>query len=177
MVENWYKELKDTNIPMLVIKKGDRFKVEPEDMINSFIENGDSVAKNEKQFEKYQYIRYNKEFPIGEEITIDEKNINYKFNKYVYCRKVFDDVCKKQGRITQSKKISLLIELVKHNLLKNYKYSIRGANQVCRCKKNDPDEMSKPLSKKDIDKLVMPVIALVYNISDDKRISSLKTTK
>ena len=49
-------------------------------------------------------------------------------------RKLLDDVCKKQGKLTQSKKLSLLIEFIKHNVLKNYKYSIRGANQICSCK-------------------------------------------
>ena len=90
-------------------------------------------------------------------------------------RKLLDDVCKKQGRISQSKKLSLLIEYIKHNVLKSSKYVIKGS-KVYEYKKNDSGDEPKPLDRKYIDKLVMPTITSVYNLKDDnKQISSLKT--
>lgn len=165
-IENAYKKLKDTHIPMLT-REGETIGIEPQDMVNSFIENGDSKAKNRYVFKSYEYIMFNNDYPIGEEIPPKEVK-----KEFLYTRKVLDEVCKKQGRITQSLKQSLLIEFVKHNVIKGYKIV---KDKVCKDKKNDSGDQPKPLSKKEIDKLVMPIIALVYNLSGDNRISSLKS--
>ena len=39
-----------------------------------------------------------------------------------------------QNMVSGKRFLNLLIEFIKHNVLKNYKYSIRGANQICSCK-------------------------------------------
>ena len=176
-IDKVYEELKDTNILRLT-READKMGIEPQDIINSFIENGDSEVKNNRQFKACKFAELNNEYPIGEEIPkLEIRKIK---PEYIICRKYFDDVCKKRGKITQSKENSFLLELVKHSLLKDtrYEYSIRGADQLCKNKKNDLDKKSKPLSKKEIDKLAMSTITLIYNtaVSKDNKtlISSLK---
>ena len=73
--------------------------------------------------------------------------------------------------------ILLLIEYIKHNVVKSSKYVIKGS-KVYEYKKNGSGNEPKPLKQKDIDKLVMPTIKAVYNITINKEnksiISSLK---
>ena len=88
----------------MLVRKAEKMGIEPQDIINSFIENGDSEAKNKNQFRKYKYIMLNNKFPVGEEIPL--KGID---EEYICCRKLLDDICKKQGKLTKSKELSLLI--------------------------------------------------------------------
>lgn len=169
-IEEAYKELENTNIFKLT-KQADKMGISPWDMVKSFIDNGDSITKNRNQFMSYKYMRLNKKYPLGAEVT--QKEIPYK--DYVYCRKILDDTCRKQGRLSQSKKLGLLIQLIENNILRDSKsYEIKYGT-VYKCKKNDSPSKAKPLDKENIDKLVMPIITTVYNLCDNnKMLSSLK---
>lgn len=171
-IEEAYKELENTNIIKLT-KQAEKMEIEPLDIVNSFIENSDSMTKNKRQFISYEYIRLNNKYPIGAELPTEGIK-----KEYLCCRKLLDDICKKQGKLTQSKKQSLLIELIRYNIVKDSKQYVIIKGKVCKYKKNGSDTTLKPLDKKDIDKLTKPIITTVYNVkvcSDGKEIiSSLK---
>lgn len=173
-IEEAYKELENTNIIKLT-RQAEKMQIAPWDIVDSFIENGDSITKNRKQFVKHEYIRLNNEYPLG--ATIKPKDIPHK--DYVYCRLIFDDVCKKQGKLSQGNKLSLLIQLIDNNILRDSKSYVIKNGTVYKNKKNGSATTLKPLDKKDIDKLTTPIITTVYKLSvcsDNKTyISSLKT--
>lgn len=191
IIEESYDKLERTNIVDLA-KKGFKMHISPKEIIQSFIDHGDSVAKNRKQFLAYEYQNWNRALPLGASVTLN-KTVT---KEYVYCRNIFDTICIKQGRLSQSKKREFLIKLIESKIVKGYEikegniYHKLSKKQIESEKKKEKDKefsvnekgvvcmvprktkTNTPITKEKIDKIVLPLINTIYNVSNDK-LSSL----
>jgi hypothetical protein len=158
IIEEMYELIKNTKVTN-IIKKGCKMQLSAEEVVQSISINGMSLSKNNKCFISNIYMRWNRSLPLGAEVTLEK----LPSREFIFTRNLFDEVCKKQGKIPTNKKISLAMQLIELNYITGYTIS-----------KGTIYYKNNPITKDKLDKLVSPLIKSIYNISD-KRISSLKT--
>ena len=178
-VEEVYSFISENTKAVNLIKEGYKQNLEINEILDFLLEHGDNRQKFLKLIKIKENINLNRALPIGAEVTLEK----VPRKEYVFTRNQLDQVCKKQGKVTNQIRYNLMVMLIENNFFGGYyknKFEIVKGDIVHKGKEVTSKgaklkKTPKKITPSTMDKITNELIQSIYNTSLDRKYLKLKS--